>query len=153
MVVPLEALGAAAAITQFAESAGKLAREVYDIYKSGDGVSRHTQRLIERCTSLREFGDRMKQQLDPDMAKNTQAEQGLWYVADQCHATTDQLLRLLEDLKAKGPRSVLKSATVAAKAKRRQEKILALAEWLNQLQIRMQVCLQEIMRYAVKRAN
>ena len=145
MVLPLDALGAAAAVAQFVECGVKLAREAYEIYNSGDGVSRRAQALRERCNSLRELGQRMQSQLDADKGSKTDAEKRLGEVAGYCRIAADELLALLEDLKTDGSRNVLKSTSVAVKAKHRQPKILELSERLDQLQLRLQLCLQEVM--------
>jgi hypothetical protein len=130
---PFSALGLAGNIVQFVDFASKLFSKSKELYKSASGTTRQNQELEDATDTLRRLCASLKKvdQGGSKSAGRLNDEGLLRELANNCHATANELLSALEDLRTRGPHGKWQSFRQALRTAWKEDKIVAMENKLT----------------------
>lgn len=115
MLDPMTALGLAGNIVQFVEFSIKLLGDANEIHKSAQGSLQENLDIEQIAGTIRTLQMTLRPPVDDDMKDDNAAEDSLEALCSSCDEIAEELLGVLEQLKAHGKRSRLKSMRQAIK--------------------------------------
>ncbi|KAE9367443.1 hypothetical protein N431DRAFT_416093 [Stipitochalara longipes BDJ] len=95
---PIAAIGFAASILQFIQFSTSLVRGAYEIQRSSTGTTSENAHIRDVISDLKEVTDG----LGADFKGSNKHEKALLKLATQCHAVSDELMKILNKLKTNG---------------------------------------------------
>ncbi|KAI0382798.1 hypothetical protein F5Y04DRAFT_270296 [Hypomontagnella monticulosa] len=115
---PFSAIGLAGNIVTFLDLGYKLLSESKTIYKSASGTSERNDELALVARQLRDFASSLR---ESSRGSTKDQEVALHKLASECSSTSLDLLRLLDSLKARNPKSVRGSLIAAFRDWRKKD--------------------------------
>ena len=143
---PLAALSVAAAAAQFIDFGFKVISNAREIYGSLSGTTDENQSL---ATAALEIQQLTKKLVSSTSENPTEEEKALAALVTECHSLSDQLLKLLNKLRAKDPKSKLHSTLAAMRSKLHEKEKLHLHNRLEQCSVRLERFLGDLSRFEI----
>lgn len=145
MLDPFTCIGLASAIVQFTDCAVKIVSHTKEIYKSADGSLIKHDELRVQTTDIRKLCDNITQTQSP-LPGAPGDEAALLELSRTCQNVADELLAVLEDLKAHGKREKWESFKKALKSSSRVSKIECINTRLDRITSQLHFRLTSIVR-------
>ena len=95
---PISAIGFAASILQFIQFSASLVRGAYEIQHSSTGTTAQNAEISNVISDLQEVTDGLR----AEFRGSNKHEKALLKLAKQCHAASEDLMKVLGKLKMKG---------------------------------------------------
>ncbi|OAP60013.1 hypothetical protein AYL99_05015 [Fonsecaea erecta] len=128
MLDPVSAIGLVAAIVQFVEFGAEIIQGAREVHGATSGATERNRSLE---VVVRQTRDMISKLNDPDYAQDTEDGKALGRVAHECTILANQMLHLLQKVKAKDPNSTLQAVWAALKNQRYRGEMLELQERLD----------------------
>lgn len=127
---PVTAFGLAVNIFTAVHLSQKLISKSYELYSSASGATSENADLAKITLDLEALTPRLS--VPRRSIPATQDEANLRELARNCQSASNELLKLLEKLRAKKPNSKMESVRVAARNLRKKSQVESLAKKLDQ---------------------
>jgi hypothetical protein len=145
---PIAAIGFAASILQFIQFSTCLVRGAYEIQHSSTGTTSENAQISNVISDLQEVADG----LEADFKGSNKHEKGLLKLAKQCHAVSDELMKLLGRLKTKDD-SKWESVKVKLISVRKEKEVASIEKRLSaystELLLRLSLMMQYVVHYLI----
>jgi len=137
---PLSSISLAGNVIQFIDFCSKLLAEGWELYRSSSGATGLNLELEKAAETLGQFYDRINSCFEsrigarggqPSADKGTKSEDALRVTAISCRGVADNLLRILQDLRVKGPTKKWQSFRQPLRGIQKKEKIEAMSKQLS----------------------
>jgi hypothetical protein len=136
---PFAAIGLASSVVQFVDFSAKLLGVANTIRRSESGSTAENEHLAFVVRQMKKFSYALE--LKKEGHPQSDEEQSLELLASECYILSEELLHLLESIKAKNPRSLRESARAAianaCTKKEKDELRRRLHECSNQLNLHL----------------
>ena len=133
---PLTAISLASAIVQFIDFSTSLVGGVREVYSSATGATEENRSLAAVVAEMQQLASKMSA---PRAGQLTGDERALWRLAAECQIVSDQLLDLLERVRAKDPSSKIRAALAALRSKLHEREMLELQRRLDGCRSQLQL--------------
>ena len=115
MLDPLSAIGLASAIVQFVDFSAEIIDGAREVYGSMSGATERNRSLEVVVSQMRNL---ISQLSTTDSSQQSEDEKALRRLANECKILADQILDLLQKIKAKDPDSTLQAVWAALKGQK-----------------------------------
>jgi hypothetical protein len=147
---PFTAISLAGNLVAFLDVGFRLLSKAKEIHSSTSGASSDNENLDSMTHRLQEVTSRLQSPISD--SKSTE-QKALYQLALECHGLSDKLLQLLDELKAKNPKSKRESLRIAFRGMRLKSDRDDLERRLNRCREQLNLELCSISRYVARLIN
>jgi hypothetical protein len=141
---PFAAIGLAGNIIAFLDFGFKLLSKSKDIYASASGALARHEDLALMTDNFRSMAKTI--QISIPSSSVTSEELALHRLAGECEVASTDLIKLLDELKAKNPRSKRESLSAAFREWRRRDKVKEVESKLDQCRQQLNLQITSLLR-------